>query len=321
MQMTEILASIQVREPLRRKGLDVFPLDMPGDMTADYVMLDELLDGNLAEITEVSAAGQVPELVVSNNADADALIVDGTELHGAKQDRMVNITLIIAGHTRETIPVTCVESGRWSYRTRSFSSSKRTVAGRLRWSKARSVYDHLAMAGIARSDQRKVWAEVADYQSRAGSRSDSEALRDAFKTKAREIEELAVDLREIDAHGVVVALNGSIMGMDLITHRRSFGKLWPGLLHGYAMDAVLEERKESSRVEADAVRAWLSTASRGLELKEQKVPGAGRYFSCKGSGVGGGVVEHLGKPVHVMLFPDDTAGPDSPTGHERGARS
>ena len=46
----------------------------------------------LAEITEVSEGGSVPQLTVLNNADTDALILDGTELEGAKQDRMVNIT-------------------------------------------------------------------------------------------------------------------------------------------------------------------------------------------------------------------------------------
>lgn len=305
MQIADLIGSIRVGEPFVAEGLGVFPLEIPGDMEARYVLFDDLLDRRLAEVTEVSEGGSVPNLVVANNADTDALILDGTELHGAKQDRMVNITLIIAKHSRETIPVSCVESGRWAYKGRSFSSSKRTVASRLRWSKAASVHEHMAMGGTPTSDQRRVWDEIDAYQARAGSRSDTRALRDVFEKQARAIDDVTAMLKDIDAHGVVVALNGRILGMDLITHRQTFKKLWLGLLHGYAVDAVLEKENEPSRVEADTVRAWLDDAARTISLEAQKVPGSGQYFSCQGSRVAGGVVEHMGNPVHVMLFPDE----------------
>ncbi len=65
-----------------------------------------------------------------NHADIDALILDGTELRGAKQNRMVNITIIVGKHSEAPIPVSCVEQGRWAYRSRGFTSSKRTLLAR-----------------------------------------------------------------------------------------------------------------------------------------------------------------------------------------------
>ena len=49
------------------------------------------------------------------------LIFDGEELIGAKQNRIVNTTLLI-GVGESVLPVSCVEHGRWSHRAGAFSS-------------------------------------------------------------------------------------------------------------------------------------------------------------------------------------------------------
>ena len=43
-------------------------------------------------ITEVSEGGSVPELRVVNKGDARILVLDGEELRGAKQNRVLNTT-------------------------------------------------------------------------------------------------------------------------------------------------------------------------------------------------------------------------------------
>jgi hypothetical protein len=63
---------------------------------------------------EVSRGGSVPELKVVNKSDRMLLILDGEGLVGAKQNRIVNTTILIAGNTTTVIPVSCVEQGRWS---------------------------------------------------------------------------------------------------------------------------------------------------------------------------------------------------------------
>jgi hypothetical protein len=41
---------------------------------------------------------------------------DGEQLVGAKQNRILNMTVLVAAETEVTIPVSCVERGRWGYR-------------------------------------------------------------------------------------------------------------------------------------------------------------------------------------------------------------
>ncbi len=98
-------------------------------MTMD---LDEALALDAAEITEISAQGSVPELLVVNKAAKPVFLLDGEELVGAEQNRIVNLTILVPAQAKVTIPVSCVEAGRWRSRSRAFSSAPRTqyAAGR-----------------------------------------------------------------------------------------------------------------------------------------------------------------------------------------------
>jgi len=61
-----------------------------------YLMLDEALAAGLASVTEVSVDGSVPELRLQNLAPSPVLILNGEELLGAKQNRVVNLTIHMA---------------------------------------------------------------------------------------------------------------------------------------------------------------------------------------------------------------------------------
>jgi hypothetical protein len=63
-----------------------------------------------ARVTDVSEAGSVPFLTVANRADRPLLLLDGEELIGAMQNRILNTTVLMDAHTEVTIPVSCVIS-------------------------------------------------------------------------------------------------------------------------------------------------------------------------------------------------------------------
>ncbi len=87
----------------------------------DYLILEETLGQGVVEIAEVSQGGSVPDLKLVNKSPSKLLVVDGEELVGAKQNRIVNATFLIASLTEITIPVSCVEQGRWAYRSQYFT--------------------------------------------------------------------------------------------------------------------------------------------------------------------------------------------------------
>jgi len=94
-----------------------------------------------------------PELKVVNKSDQKILLVDGEELVGAKQNRVLNATILIAPKSETTIPVLCVEQGGWSYRSERFGSHSRSMSANLRNRKSETVTMNLHKDREFRSNQ------------------------------------------------------------------------------------------------------------------------------------------------------------------------
>jgi hypothetical protein len=303
MQLTDILKNVKLGAPLQWKNLQVFPLTQPNGHSPSYALIDELLESGQAEITELDEGAAVPTLKVFNRADIDALILDGTELRGAKQNRMVNVTVIVGKHSETPIPVSCVEQGRWAYRSHGFASSKRTIASKLRNAKAHMVAENLARTKRAATDQGKVWADVDAYIKRAEAHSATAAFDDAYAEREATTEEYLTHLKDLDACGAIVAINGEVIALDLVDHRETFKKLWAMLLRGYAFDASLDAGAAAKALNKEAVESWLSKTAAGATIVPHELTGVGQFYSVAGDHVAGGVSVHADRVVHVALFP------------------
>jgi hypothetical protein len=300
--LAAILGGVATGDPLAWAGLQVFPLHRPNGGDPTCALLDDLLERGEAEVTELGEQGQVPRILVKNRSGLDALILDGMELRGAKQNRMVNVTIIVGRHSEEAVPVSCVEAGRWAYRSRQFASAKRTVGSKLRNLKAHMVRDSLAAGGPAQPNQRRVWDRVDAYVAESGARSATAALDAAFARSEGGIEDCVAHLKSIEAAGAMVALNGEIVGLDLLDHPATFGRLWELLLRGYALDAVLEPQAGKALGRED-VEAWLTAVAHDGALVPHEVPGVGAYYAVRGPRIAGGTVLRDGHAVHTALFP------------------
>ena len=148
--------TIQLGEPVVHRGVVLCPLFPRLSPAADYVTLEEALPLGF-RVTEVDEAGAVPELAVHNPLDKDVLLYDGEELLGAKQNRILNVTVLVAAGSKTRIPVSCVEQGRWASRSAAFAAAPHAAHPELRRRKgARLLAEPMAL-GVA---QHAVWDEV-----------------------------------------------------------------------------------------------------------------------------------------------------------------
>ena len=127
--------TFQLGDPVEHRGIVITPLFPARDPVAAYITLDEALPRGLS-ITEISDAGSVPELAVINPLDESVLLYDGEELVGAKQNRILNVSVLVGAGAKLPIPVSCVEQGRWNRSSVDFDSATHISHAHLRRRKA-----------------------------------------------------------------------------------------------------------------------------------------------------------------------------------------
>ena len=84
-----IVPDVRVGDPIRHESLAVFPLFSTTDGQVDYLLSDEAIRAGSLTVEEVSEGGSVPNLLVNNQGDSRVLFLDGEELRGAKQNRVL----------------------------------------------------------------------------------------------------------------------------------------------------------------------------------------------------------------------------------------
>jgi hypothetical protein len=225
----------QLSETVQHDGLAITPLFPRRDPVCDYVSLDEALAGGLA-IEEVHEAGDVGELRVRNPLGRAALLYDGEELIGAKQNRILNLTVLLGAGSTITVPVSCVERGRWSAQGKHFRSAGHVSGPELRRRKAQALRSGALARGAAQSE---VWRAVDEQLATRHVVSATAANADAFKARMPEIRR-AVDHFAIHPGqcGVIAALAGHGWSLDAVSRPEVFAHVYPKLLAGYVFDLL-----------------------------------------------------------------------------------
>ena len=108
--LAQALRDLTTGVPVVHGALTVFPLLAGERAEPGWLTLAEA--GEAVSIEEVSEDGDVPTLRLTSAANRPVLLLDGEELIGAKQNRILNTTVLVAAHSHLTIPVSCVEQGR-----------------------------------------------------------------------------------------------------------------------------------------------------------------------------------------------------------------
>jgi hypothetical protein len=305
-QLTEIFATIDVAEPQQAAGLQVFGLRWAAGNGLAYSTLDEALAAQALDVTEVNQGGSVPLLKVVNKGEALVFLMAGEQLIGAKQNRVLNASIMVPAKSELPIPVSCVEAGRWGYRSPKFFSKGTMSHGFLRKMMSKHAHEGYRAAGSPTSNQGQVWGEVSRKLGAMKSVSPSHALDQAYDDHCVSLSDLLAQLRvPQDSCGAAFVVGGRIAGVDLFDKPATLAKMFPKLIRSYAIDA-LEVPQAATPIGREQVGSWLRSAARA-HAEPFKSPGLGYDIRLQGADiVGAGLVieEH---PVHVELFTQEQA--------------
>ncbi len=323
-QIKTTISSLESEEPTTYGELSVFPLTSKHTSSLRYLLLGDGLQKNLVKIEEVSESGSVPELVVKNYADLPVLIVDGEELAGAKQNRIANLTMLIAANQETKIPVSCVESGRWHYRRETVSSmddhggseERRQAQSRRKTdfdttdyiSTVRGRSENLAdvresmRRGHRRSNQGRVWDSLAEEMRNLDASSPTGAMHAMFDRHRKTLNDYVESVQAVPTQvGAVFVVKNRCCGLDLFDQPETFAALLPKLVRSYAIDALRNSpRDQEKSLEYDS-QAFLDRILDG-SFDDHPAVGLGRDVGITGEKLVGGALVADDTVVHLTAF-------------------
>jgi len=299
------LAGARLENPQQYRNLTLVPVAGGHRDPFDYLTLGEALREGSFEVREVSEGGSVPELRVVNRSERMVLILDGEALVGAKQNRIVNTTILVAAKSETVIPVSCVEQGRWTYQTQTFQSKDRVSHPAIRQRKAADVASSLKASGRFQADQGAVWQEVSFLASRRAALSPSMDMNFIYEKEARALKGYLDHFHRVEGQiGAFFLVNGELAGMDAFGKPDAFARQFRKLLESYALDAVDRYRGEADPSRGlDAPKGMLEKAGSARTEARPSVA-LGRDIRLEGEGLIGFALEFEGFVLHLCLFPE-----------------
>jgi hypothetical protein len=310
--LSQSLGNVSLGLPQAFGNLTVFPLCRLGAGSADYLTLAEALRRNLAEVREVSLEGKVTSLSFLNQADMPILLLEGEELAGARQNRVLSLTVLVPAKTTLTIPVACVEARRWEYRRPDFEVSGMVLHARARAAMAASVSESLASNGARTSDQGQLWHEIERKAQCMNVQPETLALADVFRARADSLAWLRRRLRPTAGQvGAAFCINGMVEGLELFDAPETLDAHLVKLIDSYSLDALELPPSETQPAAALQVKDLLKRIC-ATEVQSYPAIGLGEDLRLRGEEVQGTALVAQGRLVHlsahVVLRHDQSAG-------------
>ncbi len=289
---------LSVREPAVHGNLAVFPVFGDGGPA--------MATGKF-KVGEVGG-GSVPELRVANGTGKRVLLLDGEELIGAKQNRILNTTILVEAGSEVQIPVSCVEQHRWD-RGETAMHPGEVAYPELRGLKAHQVHDSLKATGLHQSDQLAMWAHLEEKLGHLKDRPPTSRMEAMYEQDRESLEEVTRRLPyPAGACGVAVAIDGRIVCADVFDAPSTLERLWNRLVISYALDARAAGRPAPSAGTAmptpDLVSRFLSLPP-DTPVETFASPGIGQSLRFRTPDRVGSALALEEVVVHVEVFPSD----------------
>jgi len=308
------------------ENLTLFPILAEADRDLPYLLMADAMATQVLTITEVGD-GEVPLLQATNMALDPILILDGEQLIGAKQNRMTNRSIILPPESVTTIPVSCMEHGRWHFVGDEFApapqhapskvrrkaretearSAKRARDAEARGHRAPSSYMDLADA------QGEVWNEIRELSQTMGSHSRTGALDTVYEDHRGQMERWIHAFPSLPNQvGLMAFLDAIPLGMDALGSPKQYGPLHARILTGYVLDAMDElggggrrgggTKTRGKSAQPREAESFLRKIRDARRTPSESV-GSGKYRILDGAVFGGELVEK-GHLVHLSAFPN-----------------
>ncbi len=292
--------SIELLDSQKYENVEAIPIKSDFFGKKDFLTLKKGYEMNLVEIKELEHS-TVNTVSCKNDSVTPLILIDGDEITGAMQNRIINDTLLIPAKSTINIPVSCTEHGRWHTKgegaeSRTFKPSLYSANHSTRSRKSRASYEE-------RDYQGEVWDSISEFESRSNFKSMTSALNDSYENlKDKQNDYLSKFHIEDGQNGVIFIVNGEVKGLELFYNHSIYKEYHEKLCRSYIIEAIVE-KKSVDNIDRLKLMKVLENISQS-EFKSKKSIGLGdnlKFSNDFGSGSGLVWEDEL---IHMTFFKD-----------------
>lgn len=281
MKMMAIKNDIELLDAQTYKNIAVIPLKTRKTYL-DILTLKKGLELELVKVKECETS-TVNTLIVENHSVTPLILIDGEEVVGGDQNRIVNATILIDSKSEKKIPVSCTEKGRWAYKSEfkqsNYIANYNTRRAKEYASRSNSSY------------QDAVWSSIDSLQVENEFYSATSAMEESYENLKSNHEKIIREFEIIHGQtGILIMIDGEVKGFELFLNPEIYRDFHEKILKSYLIDAKLNDdlftvnRNTAEEIIANAFEASFDEKqSNGIEdaFEFENADGLGTIYTYK----------------------------------------
>ncbi len=285
-------------EPVFLRNLVVYPLtqndahshsdDIANELSP--FTIDEIVAAEKGEFHEYEVP-DINEIVFSNRSDFPAVMLDGEEVTGSLQNRIITQSNLVEARTSKDIPVICVEQGRWD-----------DIGG---FQTGYCSYPHirtiLVKSRHRRIDtQQTIWKEINRKLTVTKTTSATSSMHDIYDNLEEEVMRYVEDFSRLNHNttGFIGTAGNRILGCDIFQNTKIYRKFENKLIRSYALDAIEYQKARGNHPDVGKFLDALIAALRRKRMRKKET-----NIKIKGDGFLGQALIHRDSIIHLSAFP------------------
>ena len=283
------------------KNVAVIPIKTPISHKVDLLTLKKGFELGLVNVKECEQS-TVNTIIVENKSVAPLLLVDGEEIVGGDQNRIMDATILIAPQSEMKVPVNCTEHGRWRY-VSDFKQSQNIANYTTRLAK------HHAYRSKG-NVQKAVWDSIDDLEMSRSFSSPTQAMSESYENAKADLNEFLNAFEVVEGQtGVAVMIDGEVKGFELFLNSEIYREYHEKILKSYLINSEVNDNVFA--IDRGVIKSIIENALND-EFEEAKNEGLESRFEIKSKDGVGSFYTYKDELIHLSYFAgNDEALPES----------
>ena len=285
------MTSYELMDPQIHKNIAIVPIKTPLNHKIDLMTLKKGFELDLVDVKECEHS-TVNTLIVKNKSVVPLLLIDGEEIVGGDQNRIIDATILIAPQSEKKIPVDCTEHGRWGYKSE-FKHSENIANYTTRLAKRHAFRNKGNV-------QQAVWDSINELEMSRSFSSPTQAMSESYDDAKEDLDEIidAFDIVEGQT-GIVMVIDGEVKGFEIFLNSEIYREYHEKIIKSYLINAEVND--DVFTINTDTISGIIEYAM-GVEYDEVKNEGLESRFESKNEDGVGSMYTYKEELIHMSYL-------------------